>query len=82
MASLTLKNIPDDLLERLRERAVRHRRSLTGEILTLLDAAVPRRIDPRRFAEEVRELRQRYGLVAAAPEEIDRWKRSGREGEE
>lgn len=40
MASLTLKNIPDPLLERLRERAESDRRSLTQEILFLLEEAL------------------------------------------
>lgn len=42
MASLTLKNIPDPLLERLRERAESDRRSLTQEILFLLEEALQR----------------------------------------
>jgi len=40
MASFTLKNIPDPLLERLRERAESDRRSLTQEILFLLEEAL------------------------------------------
>lgn len=40
MASLTLKDIPDPLLERLRERAESDRRSLTQEILFLLEEAL------------------------------------------
>ena len=82
MASLTLKNIPDELLQRLRSRAERERRSLTGEILHLLETAAPEPVDPRRFLEEVREVRQRYGLEAGMPERIDRWMREGRTGEE
>jgi len=30
MATLTLRNVPDDLVERLKERAKRHRRSLNN----------------------------------------------------
>ncbi len=40
MASLTLKNLPDELLGALREAAERDRRSLTQEIIYLLAAAV------------------------------------------
>lgn len=81
MASLTLKNIPDELLQRLRARAQRERRSLTGEILHLLETAEPEPIDRRRLLEEVREVQQRYGLKAGMPEQIDRWMRERREGE-
>lgn len=42
MASLTLKNIPDSVLDRLRERAAADRRSLTQEILFLLEEAMAR----------------------------------------
>jgi len=37
MTSLTLKGIPDDLMERLRERARAERRSLTQQALVLLE---------------------------------------------
>lgn len=40
MAALTLKNIPEELLEKLRRRAEQDRRSLTQEILYILEHAV------------------------------------------
>lgn len=40
MASLTLKNLPDDLLHALRQAAERDRRSLTQEIIHLLEVAL------------------------------------------
>ena len=40
MASLTLKNLPDDLLHSLRALAEEERRSLTREIIHLLEAAL------------------------------------------
>jgi plasmid stability protein len=40
MASLTLKNLPDDLLRALREVADKDRRSLTREIIHLLESAL------------------------------------------
>lgn len=53
MASLTLKNLPEPLLRDLRKAAEKDRRSLTQEIIHLLDAALrgragrsaPRRTD-------------------------------------
>lgn len=38
--NLSIKNVPDDVAERLRERAERNRRSLQGELLTILEEAV------------------------------------------
>lgn len=40
MAALTLKNLPDDLLAALRTAAARDRRSLTQEIIHLLEVAL------------------------------------------
>lgn len=41
MASLTLKNVPDDLLSALRDAAEADRRSLNQEVIHLLISAVP-----------------------------------------
>jgi plasmid stability protein len=40
MASIRLENVPEDLLERLRNRARQERRSLSQEALHLLDRAL------------------------------------------
>lgn len=37
--NLSIKGVPDDLAERLRQRAARHHRSLQGELMALLEAA-------------------------------------------
>lgn len=39
MANLTIKNIPDAVVRRLKRRAAAHRRSLNLEVITLLEAA-------------------------------------------
>ena len=38
--NLSIKNAPDDVVQRLRERAVRNHRSLQGELLAILEEAV------------------------------------------
>ena len=51
MASLTLKNLPDDLLRALREAAENDRRSLTQETIHLVESALrarDERSSPRR----------------------------------
>jgi len=40
MPTLSIKNVPDDLLDKLRMRAVRHHRSIQGELMALLAAGV------------------------------------------
>jgi plasmid stability protein len=38
--TLSIKNAPDDMVERLRERARRNHRSLQGEMLSILEQVV------------------------------------------
>ena len=38
--NLSIKNVPDELAERLRERARLNHRSLQGELLSIIEAAV------------------------------------------
>ena len=38
--NLSVKNVPDDLAERLRERAKANHRSLQGELMAILEEAV------------------------------------------
>ncbi|MBI2885638.1 MAG: Arc family DNA-binding protein [Chloroflexi bacterium] len=38
--NLSIKNVPDPLVQRLRERAKRHHRSVQGELLAILEESV------------------------------------------
>jgi plasmid stability protein len=38
--NLSIKNVPDQIADRLRERAAKHRRSLQGELLVILEESV------------------------------------------
>ena len=42
MANLTLRSIPEEVMDRLRTLAVAERRSLNGEILVILEAGLER----------------------------------------
>jgi plasmid stability protein len=56
--SLSIKNVPDAVVERLRARAARNRRSLQGELLDLIERAadeVPT-ISAREVYERIRKL--------------------------
>ena len=54
--NLSIKNAPDDVVERLRARAARNRRSLQGELLAIVEDAV-RPSCPRTASEVLAELR-------------------------
>lgn len=43
MATLHVRNVPDDLYERLRRKAEAEGRSLSAEVIRLLDSYLPRR---------------------------------------
>jgi plasmid stability protein len=38
--TLSIKNAPDRVVQRLKERAERHQRSLQGELLAIIEAAI------------------------------------------
>ncbi|MEJ7670378.1 MAG: Arc family DNA-binding protein [Casimicrobiaceae bacterium] len=56
--NLSIKNAPDDIVEVLKSRAVRHHRSLQGELMAIIEAAArepePVRLDAREVLARVR----------------------------
>ena len=56
--NLSIKNAPEDVVRRLRERAERHHRSLQGELLAIIEAAVvDRRVaTPADLLADIRRL--------------------------
>jgi hypothetical protein len=54
--TLSIKNVPDEVVERLRERARFNHRSLQGELLAMVTdrATEPRRLSIRELYEEVK----------------------------
>lgn len=71
MTTITVKNIPDDLYERLKHRAQTHRRSINGELIHCLEAALmPKRITPEERLERIRSVRPRIDPQAVSAEEI------------
>jgi plasmid stability protein len=63
MPTITLKNIPDELYERLKESAADHRRSLNSEVIVRLEQALLSvRIDPDAFLARADARRERLAL--------------------
>lgn len=54
MASITIRNLDDDVKTRLRVRAAQHHRSMEEEARLILDAAVTRKRSSRNLAESIR----------------------------
>ncbi len=59
--NLSIKNAPDDIVQRLRERASRHHRSLQGELMAILEESVrtPEPLTPEEVVKEVQRLQLR-----------------------
>ena len=58
--NFTLKNIPDDVYKKIKDRAGRNRRSINGEIISILNAAtMSRPFDLDEILLRARELRGR-----------------------
>ena len=71
--TLTIRNVPDQIAERLRTRAERNHRSLQGEMMALLEQSV----GERGLGEEVREYRSQSASKLTFEEVVERAKKRG-----
>lgn len=77
--TLTLKNIPDAVYERLKAAAEQHRRSLNSEAIVCLEAVLmPSRVAPTERLARARELRASLPKNAFHAKDIDAIKKEGR----
>ena len=77
--TLTLKNIPDEVYDRLKAAAVAHHRSLNSEAIVCLEMALlPRKVTVEERLERIRRLRAGLKNQEFDHELIDRLKREGR----
>ena len=72
--NLSIKNAPDEVVQRLRRRAARHHRSLQGELLAVIEAAVrsEQELSPAEALAEVRRLGLRTPDDSASTIRADR----------
>jgi plasmid stability protein len=72
VASLTIKGIPDSLLDMLRKRAEQHRRSLNSEVLQLLESSAgAARIDSGEMLARIHRLQERAPLPPLTDAELE-----------
>jgi plasmid stability protein len=77
--NLTLKNIPDEVYDRLKHSAVLHRRSLNSEAILCLEMVlVPTSIPPSERLARARALRAALPQKRYSVRNIDADKRQGR----
>jgi plasmid stability protein len=71
MAILHVRNIPDDLYARIRERAVQEHRSLSAEVLAALEERFPHRPPVRELLESIERRARLHPLPPGAPDAVD-----------
>ena len=77
--TLTLKNIPDEVYERLKAAAALHRRSLNSEAIVCLETSLtPGKLAPSERLARARALRSGLKAGAFSAKKIDALKREGR----
>jgi plasmid stability protein len=77
MPTLTIKGVPPELHEKLKERAERHRRSMNNELLTILERTLtPSRKSAEEAIAEAKALNDRIGKTF--PDIVNEAKRKGR----
>lgn len=77
--TLTLKNIPDAIYDRLKNSAEAHRRSMNSEAIVCLEAALlPARVTAQERLSRARELRVGLPKGKFKAADIDALKREGR----
>jgi plasmid stability protein len=80
MATLTIKNIPDDLYEAFKQVARKNHRSINGEVIFWLERAVNMQPLPADEMEaEARILREMTAHYVVDDETLTSWKQEGRE---
>jgi plasmid stability protein len=73
MATLTIRNLPDDVVERIKNAAAQKGHSMEQEVRELLET----RFQAKN--EALRRIRERWkDLPETTPEEIERWIETGR----
>lgn len=79
MANITIKDIPPELHQRLKERAARNRRSLNSEVIRCLEDAVgPRKVSVEQELENINVLRESLKGYKLSNEFLKRAKDQGR----
>ncbi|HEX7328544.1 MAG TPA: Arc family DNA-binding protein [Casimicrobiaceae bacterium] len=78
--TMTLKNIPDEVYERLKASAETHRRSLNSEAIVCLESVlVPGRVAVSERLARARTLRASLPKARFRARDIDAYKREGRQ---
>jgi antitoxin FitA len=81
MVTITIKNIPDEIYEKIKLQAKANRRSVNSEIISIFEHAIQKRTpeDVKAILERARKVRELTAHYVISNEELTRWKKEGRE---
>ncbi len=80
MVSVTVKNIPDDLYEQLKQAANAHHRSVNSELIYCLEKTFrPTPVYASELADKAQKLRSRVAAARLDTDEINAARNQGRE---
>jgi plasmid stability protein len=80
MASVTIKNLPDNLYRKLKTRAKSNNRSINGEVVNLLTRELEQdHLDVRKILEQARLTQSWAKGTPLSDEEVIDLKKEGRE---
>ena len=79
MPTITVKNIPHELYERLKQAAAANHRSLNSEIIVCIEQVVgSNRVEPEEILARARKLREKTANYPITDEEFLQAKSAGR----
>jgi plasmid stability protein len=79
MPTITVKNIPPNLYQRLKQSAEANRRSINSEVIVCIEKAVcSRKLQPEAFLARARELREKTADYRLTDDEFTQAKLAGR----
>jgi plasmid stability protein len=79
MATITVKNIPDELYARLKAVAARNRRSINGEIIRRIERSLtPRRVPTEQLLARIGRLHDSFEDRTFTIEQIEEARHEGR----
>ena len=79
MATLTIKNIPLEVYDRLKRRAKANRRSINQEVIAVIEQALQTpSIDVDATMERTQKIRELTARYRLRDEELEQWKNEGR----
>jgi plasmid stability protein len=79
MATLTIKNIPNELHHQLKQTAAQHHRSVNSEVITCLERALHAvTVDAQAFINRARDLRKKTFGHKLTDRKLEKAKNAGR----